>query len=190
MNYLPSFELVSFYTGMMSLCLGAISFIASLFFYDKARKSENENNKILYDISSTTTILNSLTNRMLEKTIGHIANSNEQLIKTLVGLNNTTGKTDFNDDTSRSLLLFSYILKTNFLAKALYLQSSCEKTKSSLSKVIDLSYEDYKALKTKLADISETELKESPVYEKYIADKSLYEEVAHIKLSGMAQQLN
>ena len=183
MSHLPSFELVSFYTGVMSLCLGIISFIASLFFYDKAKKSENENNKILNDINSATNILNSITNKMLEKTIGHMASSNEQLINTLSvhAVPVTTEKTSSYN--SYTLLAYSYIVRTNFLAKACYAKVSCEKTKSSLQKIIDSSHSDHEIVCIGINKIDELKLKNSPIYEMYISDKNFYGEMVSLDVS-------
>ena len=183
MNYLPSFEIVSFYTGVMSLCLGIISFIASIFFYDKAKKSENENIKILNDISSATNILNSITNKMLEKTIGYIASSNEQLINKLSMHKVSLPPTKINGHDSYILLAYSYIVRTNFLAKACYVKVSCTKTKSSLQKIIDSSRSDYDIVCIDIKKIDEVKLKGSPIYDMYLSDKNFYGEMIDLDVS-------
>lgn len=183
MGVLTNFELISFWAGVMSLCLGFISFVASLFFYDKARLSEIENSKILTEINQSTDTLRTINNSLLQKTIGHIADSNVQLINGLIPLTRDNPITEeMIDDVTKTLLLSSYTLKTNFLAKSCYVMVSGEKTKSSLQKLINISQEDYSQIKQDISKLTDSDIKNSPVYEDYLANKKMFEFLINLKV--------
>ena len=170
-------NLISFWTGVMSLCLGFVSFVASLFFYDRAKQTENENNKILFEIKETTRTLHTINNAMLERAIGHIASANEQLINRMPLQSAAIDNNNPGDPNRYLLMVYSYIVRTHFLAKVVLLKSSCEVTKSSLQKLINASIQDHKFISSEIDKVPSEVLAKSPSYDLYKSDKEFYGEI-------------
>ncbi|MEW6521086.1 MAG: hypothetical protein AB1461_16900 [Thermodesulfobacteriota bacterium] len=186
MNYLPSFEIVSFYTGVMSLCLGIISFMASLFFYDKAKDSENKNNEILTEIKLTTTTLATITNRTLEKTIDNISSTHNKLIDQIINLQFGIIPHDskIDDNISIKLMLFSYTIKALFLAVSISIFVKDKAMIKVADIIIEQGRKDYTKLKNDIDNIDENELKKSPNYKLYISDRNSFEEILQSQSTG------
>jgi len=190
MTYIPDFTSLSFYTGMISLILGVISLPMSLYFYHKANISEIKNTEILCQISNKTDMLDKITNRMLEKALGHISSSLEKTIDSIsqIALDKNSpqqGTTINTDEISLKISLFNYILKTNFLAKALYVKTNNDNLRNFSAITINKSYFDYEKLRDEIASIDPTELKNSKLYDSYISNKDSYESVVKIRMENI-----
>ena len=184
MNYYLDFTTISFYTGMVSLILGIISLILSLYFYNKANQSEVRTNAILKDIESKTSILDKITLRMLDKTISHLSSSFSHLLTSVSQTAPKKVKSISTDDKSVKLSLFNYILRTNFLAKALYAKAENEYTIKFSKEIIRSSYADYQILDKEISQIKKEELIKSPLYDEYVSNKKFYEDIVQMDIES------
>jgi len=162
----------------------------SLYFYHKANISEIKNTEILCQISNKTDMLDKITNRMLEKALGHISSSLEKTIDSIsqIALDKNSpqqGTTINTDEISLKISLFNYILKTNFLAKALYVKTNNDNLRNFSAITINKSYFDYEKLRDEIASIDPTELKNSKLYDSYISNKDSYESVVKIRMENI-----
>jgi len=173
---------------IISLIISLSAFIASIIFFFAAKESETHAIGLLSQITTQTDNLRTINNSLLQKTIGHIADSNTQLINGLLPLSTTNPLPQgTNDDISKTLSLSSYILKTNFLAIACYNMSGCEKTKSSLLKLTKISQEDYAQIEQLISELDESIIKKSPIFEDYLENKQKFEFLINIKEHHLSQ---
>jgi len=165
---------LEFYTSVMSLCLGFISFFAALFFYDRAKQSEIKTNKILNDISKSTNMLDSVTTRLLDKTIGHISSSNHQLIEALSNIDKeyTISKDQPLDDLSTSILLYSYTIKTMLLSSWIKKSVTGDKSSAIYDSTFKQAHKDFISTGNKIESFDKDILQKSELYNKYILNKS------------------
>lgn len=177
---------INMYLSITALALGIISFISSLFFYDKSKESEIRNNKILNDINSATNTLNTVSNKILFKTIESITGTSHKLIDNITKSAITENKAEIsNKQHSQILALYSYILKTNLLAKIIWIDNKDE-TYTELAELIsEQSYNDYQKINKIISEIDVKELSNSENYQTYNKDKNTYSKIIEAKLTDI-----
>jgi hypothetical protein len=164
---------------MISLILGVISLAMSLYFYHKANISEIKNTEILCQISNKTDMLDKITTKMLEKAFDHISDSNKQLINGLMKLQKypLPDIPDKNDYIAQTLLLYSYIVRTLFFSSVTEALMSNKQAIPFIESMSEQCNKHYKEILKRIEEINEDELKMSPYYKNYIAERNSFEEI-------------
>ena len=163
----------------ISLIIGLASFLAAIIFFFAARESEINTTKLLEKINEKTDILNNVTNKMLEKAFDHISAREKQLIDGILKLKHKEPIyiQDITDEVSLKLMLYSYVIRTLFLATVIQIFPNEKSVYLVSDAVLEQGRKDYYKLKEDIDNIDPTKLKNAPNYQSYISDRNTFEEI-------------